>query len=256
MARYLLPNEMQSAAFVADDFRVPVLLVDQNITVTTQRMKETLRESVSDLASLNFDRLFRDVQAAGQMVFQSDARITNGDNKGDSRQQRLEIQDFLDPSLMLLTPVSLFRYPLAILLKNTKVGLSVLALVVATSVLAQSELTSQIWNGVLHPGGDIDGFAAGHGGDEEVLEPVVARAVDVAATAATVVVEAMLLARTFVVALLAERNAVLAENIRDACRRVSGGKTVVAVLGAAHVNGVAALLSAGDDEYSNSDRRR
>ena len=44
------------------------------------------------------------------------------------------------------------------------------------------------------------------------------------------------------VALLNERNVILADKIRSACARAEPGKAVVAVLGMAHVNGVAAIL--------------
>jgi pheromone shutdown protein TraB len=56
--------------------------------------------------------------------------------------------------------------------------------------------------------------------------------------------ETFLLTRTFVVALLAERNLVLADSVRKACcmETPSQKGAVVAVLGAAHVSGVARLL--------------
>ena len=58
--------------------------------------------------------------------------------------------------------------------------------------------------------------------------------------------ELVLFARVFLVALLNERNDILADNIRAAAARAKGGKAVVAVLGMAHVNGVAALLDLPD----------
>ena len=58
--------------------------------------------------------------------------------------------------------------------------------------------------------------------------------------------ELVLFARVFLVALLNERNDILADNIRAAAARAKDGKAVVAVLGMAHVNGVASLLDLPD----------
>ena len=62
--------------------------------------------------------------------------------------------------------------------------------------------------------------------------------------------QGLLLGRAILVALIEERDSVLADNIRRACVRASasgsGGREVVAVLGAAHINGVLrTLLSSG-----------
>ena len=55
--------------------------------------------------------------------------------------------------------------------------------------------------------------------------------------------ETLVLGRVFLVALLEERNYALARNIRKAHFATRGGDTVVAVLGAAHLNGVKRLLT-------------
>jgi len=63
---------------------------------------------------------------------------------------------------------------------------------------------------------------------------------------------ALLLARVLLVAIIAERNSVLAGNIRSACERASahGKATVIAVLGMAHLNGVYKMLGSGSDELT------
>ena len=48
--------------------------------------------------------------------------------------------------------------------------------------------------------------------------------------------------RLLLVVLLEERNFILARNIRKACFANKPGGSIVAVLGMAHLNGVAALL--------------
>ena len=62
--------------------------------------------------------------------------------------------------------------------------------------------------------------------------------------------EAVFLSRLFLKALLETRNDVLARSVRDACADERGAKkkstrTVVAILGAAHLNGVQARLLSG-----------
>ena len=238
MARFLLPNEMQAAQFAADDFLAPVILADQNITLTTQRMKETMVESFKDLTSLNFGPLVRDLRQAADLVISG------------SSQQRLSPADFFDPLLLLNTPVSLFRYPLAIVLKSPIFGLAVLALFGGTWLAGDGLEKLSV---LLYPSASASDSASMSLPEMDELNPIAARLIDAAATGATVVVETLLLARTFLVALLVERNTVLARNIRTCCLDViaarasdtpglGGEKVVVAVLGAAHVNGVAALL--------------
>ena len=56
------------------------------------------------------------------------------------------------------------------------------------------------------------------------------------------ILEVFVLGRVFLVALLEERNFVIARNIRKAAFASKPGGTIVAVLGMAHCNGVAELL--------------
>jgi len=67
------------------------------------------------------------------------------------------------------------------------------------------------------------------------------------------VAEVVFISRLFLKALLETRNDVLSRSIRDACEesaRSGEGGGVVAVLGAAHLNGVQLrLMGDGDDEW-------
>mmetsp|Transcript_9661 Transcript_9661/g.24613 ORF Transcript_9661/g.24613 Transcript_9661/m.24613 type:complete len:106 (+) Transcript_9661:1304-1621(+) len=56
----------------------------------------------------------------------------------------------------------------------------------------------------------------------------------------------VLLSRCFLVGLLEKRNDILARSVRDACLEAPLGTTVVAVLGAAHLNGIQARLLTED----------
>ena len=59
-------------------------------------------------------------------------------------------------------------------------------------------------------------------------------------------IEFAILGRTFLIALLAERNVILADKIREECQRIKeegkGEDGAVAILGMAHCNGVRKLL--------------
>jgi len=114
----------------------------------------------------------------------------------------------LDPRLLLGAPLSFVRYPLSIGLKSPLL-LGIIGLLFAAS--------SQ----------DL--------GMEDTY-------VEAAAALGFAVFETVVLGRVLLVALLEERNYVLARNIRKASFNAKPGGTIVAVLGAAHCNGVAGLL--------------
>ena len=116
---------------------------------------------------------------------------------------------FLDPRLLVGFPLSLVRYPLSIGLKSPLLlGLIGLA-IFGTYTLDMAT-------------------------EETVGELVGALAFSV--------VETIFLGRLLLVVLLEERNFILARNIRKACFANKPGGSIVAVLGMAHLNGVAALL--------------
>ena len=234
LLRSLLDNEMQAASESALAFNVPTLLGDQSINQTNARMKETFRESLSDLTSLQFGRLLGDLDRARKVVLSP--------KMVDGSVRLLGPADLLSPSLVLGTPVSLVRYPLAIALKAPVFGALLVGSVAATLVGADS--TPSV-GAMMVSAGD---WSLGDGA------VWVERLVDVTQTLATVLLEVALVGRTFLVCLLEERNVVLADNIRRACSNAGAGQSVVAVLGAAHLNGIAALLSNGfADEVEGGD---
>jgi len=208
---------MQAAQEAGVKFNAPILLVDQNISVTNQRMKETFVQSLADLASMRPNRIVDDIFKVRNVVFPLDPSVPS-----------LGWADFFDGSLLAAAPVSFVRYPAALIIKKPLIGF----LLVAIGALS-------VYTGAAV---GMDGGAP----DAAAVDPLAARIVDVMVTGLTVTVETFLLARTFVVALLAERNLVLADNVRKACAEGPGpGQegAVVAVLGAAHVSGVARLLA-------------
>lgn len=229
--RQLLSNEMQGASESAQAYNVPTLLADQDINITNARMKETFKETLADLSSLQFGRLAGDLNRARKVALSPTLL--------DSSVRLLAPTDLLAPSLMLGTPVSLLRYPLAIALKSPIFGALLLGSVAAALLGADS--TPSV--GALM-------VAAGPPMGEGAVWAE--RLVDTTQTLATVAFEVALVGRTFLVCLLEERNVVLAGNIRKACRDAGEGQSVVAILGAAHLNGIAALLSNGEAQEVES----
>jgi hypothetical protein len=246
--RKLFNNEMQAAADVATRNNLPVVLGDQDIAATNKRMGQTFKQSVVDLFTPwngGWTSLYNDISEAGKLA------LPTGD-------QYLGTKSFFNVGLLLAAPVSLVRYPLSFMVKSPAVGIpAVVGLV----------------------------YALLNSGDSQFVGTTVVERVQEVLTSATIFgVESAVLARVFLVALLAERNEILAASILAECRKaagtaavkvkpspgagqfwamLSGGnsnsgsgnsdsakqgtqngaeKVVVAVLGAAHVNGIRLLL--------------
>jgi len=221
--RMLLDNEMQAAAEAAERYARPVILGDQAIAITNKRIVETLKSSIFDLLlptrwlALAHDLRRAYVETSVPPLYSTNSRL-------------LDAGDFLNPGLLLNLPVSLLRYPLAILIKSPPmVGLGLVAFTAFSSYSSFA--------------GDV-GFGSTF--EEQISELLV--------SGATVVVDVALLGRCFLVALLSERNKVIAENITQACRDIaangSNEEVCVAVLGMAHLPGVQSLLIERDLEPS------
>jgi len=121
----------------------------------------------------------------------------------------------LDPQLIAALPVTLVRYPLAAVVKSPLLALP-LALLLLPLITQDASSAASVEPVTLAELGSALAFAA---------------------------LETLVLGRVFLVALLEERNYALARNIRKAHFATRGGDTVVAVLGAAHLNGVKRLLT-------------
>lgn len=261
ITKWLLPNEMRAASdSVSQD--VKLILGDQPIEKTTTRLKESFVESVSDLlnpfglyppnsvAPSNSDergikRLYKEV---------SNAMNESKWGDGEDDEEKLTYRDFLDPQLLLSAPASLVRYPLSILLKAPKVGIPLLlGLGIALSSDGGSSAFAIPFMNMGTNSIDLGSAATSasvSASSSELVNWLVQQSTETLTSAAISALELALLARPFLVVLLQERNKILAENIREACkvaaeeRKRSGdaNKEVIAVLGMAHINGVAARL--------------
>jgi pheromone shutdown protein TraB len=239
----LVKNALQSEMRAAHDlgllYNRPVVLGDQRINVTVDRLTDGAKEAVMDLLKPfgGWERLYRSIDNARREA------IPIGD-------EYLGIDSLFDPKLLGATPVSLVKYPLSYMVKSPIAGVLVLGLLV---LLGGSEAS------------DASSFLST---PESASDLFVSMFISF--------VETVIFARIFLKELLAERNDVLAMNILEQCKNyksdndrgwaslfltkneksigtiyargsVAGkpeeGKTVVAVLGLAHCNGIKKILT-------------
>ena len=206
--RSVLDNEFQSAAEAAGD-DAEIVLGDQEIAALGENLGRLVKETAFDL--LYPPRAF----TGGWKSYADDVRkaVAQEIDGGDEGVDAMDL--FGDGKLLLNAPVSLIRYPLAWLLKSPK-------LIVP---LASFWLT----------------IAALPGAVEALPEGAAQSSAETLVTDLFLMIDFLqvtLLSRCFLVALLRDRNEILAQSIADACERVPEGNAVVAVLGAAHLNGV------------------
>lgn len=210
LLRSILDNEMQSATEACEDL-IPggrIVLADQAIEETNKRMKDTLVSSLKDTLFFRWKDIYDDIRDG-----YNQAVATEGEGY-------LGIRDFLDPRLLAGTPGSLIRYPLALVIKSPFVGVLIVALF-ASSI-------------------------ANAGDNSFYFDTPLGRAAEVGESVLLTMIEFAILGRTFLIALLAERNVILADKIREECQRIKkegkGEDGAVAILGMAHCNGVRKLL--------------
>lgn len=215
--RKIFDNEMQAGAEVAAKYGLPVILGDQDISATNQRMQQTFKQSIVDILTPwkgGWSSLYNDIKLASSLALPSGVDF-------------LGPTDFLNPGLLATTPVSLLRYPLSFVVKAPKFGIPVVSLLIL-SVMSAGDST-----------------IVGTTSIEQIQE--------VLTSVLIFFVETSIFARVFLVALLSERNDILAANILSECQRISEAKkidgvassqkVVVAILGMAHCNGILKLLS-------------
>ena len=216
--RWFLYNEMLAAADAAGD-PAKIRLGDQRIEDLGTCAKQTIGDTARDLANPlggGWQKLVDDWRTGFD-------REING--RGDARGNLRAVDLWRDVSLLLGMPVSLFRYPLAWAIKSPKVIVPF-----ASFVWTIEQIPSLVTPGAVDA---VTGTYVMSG--EESLVSALFLALDVA--------EVVFISRLFLKALLETRNDVLARSVRDACADERGAKkksarTVVAILGAAHLNGV------------------
>ena len=220
LRRQLLDNEFQAAQELIED-QSKVSLGDQSIDELGKNMKRIFKETLKDVTSLDgWKRVKED------LVKYSVSELYPMKSFGEDVQS-LSVEDFLlDRRLLLALPVSLFRYPLAWLLKSPKLIVPLLSFYFGLANL-------QRFVEAIEASGDVTTAFVGTSSVDVVDETlsVLFFLLDV--------FQIVVLSRLMLVALLGERNEVLSANIREKCEEQKGTeKTVIAILGAAHLNGV------------------
>ena len=216
LLRKVFDNEMQAAAEVAMRYGLPVILGDQDIAITNQRMQQTFKQSIGDLLTPwkgGWRNLYNDIVIASAAALPSGPLF-------------LGPSDFLNLKLLFTTPISLFRYPLSFIVKAPVLGIPIVL-------------------------GLLFGTFSDMAGDTSLLEVTsLERLQEIATSALIFGIETSIFARVFLISFLSERNDILAANILSECQRISrGGKEgeeksiVVAILGMAHCNGILNILS-------------
>jgi hypothetical protein len=181
--KQLLYNEMVAASEIAHAYNIPVILGDQLINVTNNRIKEAAMQTAVDLIfpQTGWKRLFDDVKGAYQ------ESLPSGPGYLDSK-------DFFDLRLLLLAPITLVKYPLALVIKAP---ISILPVV----LLFYYSFASNT-------------------GMPSIIDPdlaISARFQELITSFAAFALEVALLSRVFLVTILAERNEVLAKSILRQC---------------------------------------
>ena len=184
----LLQSEMRAAHDLAGQWHRPIVLGDQRINVTVDRLKAGAQETVVDLLtpwSGGWQRLYQNITEARR-----EAVPLGGDY--------LNLFAFLDPKLLLASPVSFVKYPLSYAAKSPLASLVVLALL------------------FLPIPGDASTMGLDIGSISSSGSALTAN--DYVGSLVGSLLETLLFARIFLKELLAERNEVIARNILEQCR--------------------------------------
>lgn len=184
LLKKLLYNEMVAANEMAEKYNIPFILGDQLINVTTSRIRQATLDTIKDLLNPihGWQRLYNDVVSSARVAFPVGPEY-------------LGAGDFFNTQLLLLTPVTLIRYPLALFLKAPVAILPVLGLFLyafspANSLSDIFDYDLSIWN-------RVQGFST---------------------SLVIFFLEIALLSRVFLVSILAERNEFLAKSILEQCQ--------------------------------------
>jgi hypothetical protein len=135
----ILRSEMGAACDVALAYNRPVVLGDQRINITVANMKSAFQETLWDA-----------LQPLGGGWNRIVANITQAwEDASPNEAPYLTPLSFLDPQLLLTAPVSFFKYPLSYLTKSPVATLAFLSCVAVLSnpseALAQSSTPDLTW---------------------------------------------------------------------------------------------------------------
>lgn len=227
MRRILLDNEFQAVQELVDDQRL-VSLGDQNVDELGDEMKRVFKETLGDVRTIDgWRRIKKDIDEYSKTeLFPRSAK----------EMESLGFSDFVgDWRLLVGMSLSLFRYPLAWLLKSPKVVVPLVSFYLGIANLPQIVDSIQQIPLVDSIGDIVDQQS---GSESHSISTFVDDLLSVLFFGLDIF-QIVVLSRLMLVALLGKRNDILSDSIRLKCEEIQGtDRTVVAVLGAAHLNGI------------------
>ena len=189
-----LQSEMSVATELSLSYNRPVVLGDQLINVTTQRLGQTFRQCLRQLF-LSPSELLSQIQESYQQAVPQQQQDDDDDkDKDTAADYYLGPNALLDPPLLLATPVSLIKYPLSYFAKSPGVAAILTTLLVLLQRAASDEAAA----------------TADLATPEFLLDLIVSLGFSA--------LEIVVFSRLLLGPLLAERNLVLAKNILRQCQ--------------------------------------
>jgi len=180
----VLTSEMKAASDMAMNYQRPVVLGDQRIDLTGDSLKQTLKQTFTDLTSPieGWKRYYVELKKSAELALPS-----GGEGYLDAR-------SIFDPRLLIAAPVSFAKYPLSFLARNPISTSIVFAFIGALNFLGSE--------------GDVAFMDATL---QEQIQSILASLLFAG-------LEIAFFARLMVSVLLEERNEVIAKNILDQCK--------------------------------------
>lgn len=271
----LFNNEMTTASNIAlDEYNIPVILGDQAIEITGDRVQYYFKKTVRDVLNpINggWGYILMDIQLAYNSIIHSFGLSPDQQQQQLKEKNYITLEDYLDIKLLSNMPLSLIRYPLSIIVRNI------------TSICAIL-LTISLWQNVqlLYFGdgnGDVFGImntllssttasASTIDNNNILFIPTATSSIidstysnndtieliqDLIGTIGLITAEVIFFLRIFVLPILYERDQAIADMITSVAGNdrlvVSNNKdgddedkVLVAVLGMAHCNGVRDII--------------
>lgn len=208
--RNFFGNEMLAAADQAKNYNIPIVLADQCINKTMDKIKSSLKTTAIDMFTPwngGWSSISKDLALNFPLAF-------------PTGEGYLGLNDFLDPSLLLEAPAAFAKYSVAFMLGGP-LGIMTWGGLFLLGLLTQSDSTYL---------------------PETPLEEIA----NFITSASGLIAELAFLSRIFLIAIVVDRNQAMAESILKECERlVTDGNpedSVVAVMGMVHCNGIKKLL--------------
>lgn len=190
-----LNSEMRLAADTALSYDRPVVLGDQRINITSDSLKSSFMETLSDLTTplSGWQRFVRELkQSYDETLPMGGGGGGGGGDSDDKDYKYISASDFLDPKLLLAMPVSMVKYPIAFLLRDPIATSIVLTLIAALTNVEDTFAAEQVMDGTESTWSIVGSICFS-------------------------ILETLFFARVFLKPMLAERNVIIAQNILRQC---------------------------------------